>query len=181
MIDTNLLFNLESIKSILASILLNAKDIILAPLHDFDVFWTLLPVYVSWVQAEFFVEREGTSYANAFSNGFAMVWASANWLKYLIDNPSNSNNLKIIISILFVVYGIFVWINAYLGKKIAVLIGKQNLISFFVIVFSPYVFGIVDLSLSNLASMVLVFILIIILFSILKRILPEPAGIEEDG
>jgi len=183
MFDINLLFNfdLEAIKFFLVTVLINAKDIFLAPLSDFDVFWTLLPVYVSWIQAEFFVEREKTSYANAFTNGFAMIWASANWLKYLIDTPSQANDFKLFVSVLFIIYGISVWINAYLGKKIAVLIGKQVLISFFIIVFSPYIFGIVDLNLSNFTSMLLVFFFILFIFSILKRVLPEPKGIVEDG
>jgi len=160
----------------------DSQVILLAPLRDFSVLWTLIPIYLSWLQAEFFFERDGLTYGNAFANGFSMVWCCVNWLRYLFLAGIDFDllNPKYVLSIVFMLYGLVVIIESFLGKSVVKLLGRRSEITFVAVLLTPYVYDLVVLDFSMVISLIISYSFLLLVIFVLKHVLPKPRGVELD-
>jgi len=151
--------------------------ILVAPFFNFEVLWTLIPVYVAWTISELTFRKSRRSFESAFGNGLSGLWVGISWSRYLIEQGIVLQSfLKTLFSIFMIFYGLSVMIEAALAKKAAKLWGKNREFSFLSILVTPFIYGVLDFSITTLFASVSLFSLLWLLFIMLKRIVPEVPG-----
>ncbi len=141
-----------------------------------EVLWIIVPVYISWLLAEYYQEKVGTRIGNAISNGFVGLWVGIDWARRLAGEFVLTAAFagKSFITLVMFVYGLLIIYKGMKGKKIAMLIGRVKEVSYLMIVFSPIVYGLVPLSWNVVMGIVLFFPLIYFLTEIIDKMLPSP-------
>ena len=137
-------------------------ELLTAFTKNFSMAYVLIPIYLGWFIADYYQERRGTSFGNAISNGFMGLWVGLDWLRTASSIYSQSGDLlltalKGIFAVGMLVYAGLVMRAAAQGKKIAHFVGRIREISYFAIVFTPIVYGVVDLDLLTIVSAILFF------------------------
>ncbi|MBI2646845.1 hypothetical protein HYW99_00020, partial [Candidatus Woesearchaeota archaeon] len=79
------------------------------------MFWIIVPIWINWFFTEFFVEKHGTTFGNAVSNGVIPILASLDWTRYLYRLISEGAIrftfgvfLKFLLTVVIFAYGTFV-------------------------------------------------------------------------
>ncbi len=137
-------------------------NLLLAFRIDFNLAYSLIPIYLNWLVADYYQERRGTSFGNAISNGFMGLWVSMDWFRTAQQRFSESGDLgfmigKIIFGIGILTYAGFIIRAAAQGKKIAHFVGRIREVSYIAIMLTPLVYEAVPLDLVTLAAMILFF------------------------
>lgn len=142
-----------------------------------DILWIIIPIYVSWLLAEYYQEKSGTSIGNAISNGFVGLWVGVDWARKLAPGFGlNAAFLgKAFITLFMFAYGIFVIYSGMRGKKLAVFIGRVKEVSYLMIVFSPIVYGLAPLTVDTLIAIVAFFPIVYGITELVDRLLPTPS------
>ncbi|MBI2085143.1 MAG: hypothetical protein HYT71_01370 [Candidatus Aenigmarchaeota archaeon] len=143
---------------------------------DSDVLWIIVPIYLSWLLAEYYQEKAGTSIGNAISNGFIGLWVGIDWARRLAGEFALTAVFagKASITVSMFIYGSLVIYNGMKGRKLAMLIGRVKEVSYLMIVFSPIVYGLVPLTFDTIIGIVLFFPLVYGITGIADKILPSP-------
>jgi len=142
-----------------------------------DMLWVLVPIYLNWIITDYFQERRGTAFGNAIANGFVTTWVGVDWVRQTIK--AELSLLKVSISILFILYGLTIMIEAARAKKIAQYIGRIREVSYFMIVATPIFYGVISIDLITIFAILLFFPIWYGLNELVNRILPVPATEEE--
>ncbi len=146
-----------------------------------DILWIIVPIYLSWLLAEYYQEKVGTSIGNAISNGFVGLWVGIDWARRLAGEFSLTAVFagKAFITFAMFVYGLLIIYKGMKGKKIAMLIGRVKEVSYLMVVFSPIVYGLVPLTFDTVIGIVLFFPLVYGITGIADKILPSPQELRE--
>jgi hypothetical protein len=134
--------------------------IFLAPFQNPNMFWIIIPIYLSWIFTDFFQERKGTSLGNAVSNGVVVFWVSIDWARTIIgslDQFSWSIVFKFLLVIFSFIYGLLIIIEGIKGRDFVVLIGRAREVAYVMIMFTPVIYDVFNLSLSYLLAVLLFF------------------------
>jgi hypothetical protein len=150
--------------------------ILLAPLRDFDILWTLLPIYINWILLEYYPERKETPLGNVFINGFSAIWVGMSWIRYIYHSIAVIEFvlIRIIVSIGMIGWGFFLMREAIEGRSIAKYFGKARIVCFLTIIFTPFIYEAIGIDKETLIAILFIFLGMCFLSWFLKRVLPEP-------
>ncbi len=167
------------IVEILIQIVMRFGGILAAPAKQPEMLWILVPIYLNWVFTDYFQERKGTDFGNAMTNGVVTVWVGMDWIRQTLKLGISAP--KIVISALFIIYGLIIMAESARAKRIAHYIGRVREVSYFMIVATPIFYGIIPIDLITLAAILLFFPIFYGLAELIDRILPAPPGEREEG
>jgi hypothetical protein len=183
-----------SFLSILSSTLLTLWNLFLhwlsifaAPIKEPEMFWIIIPIWVNWFFTEFFVEKHGTSFGNAVSNGVIPILASLDWTRYLYRLLADGTIvftfgvfLKFLLTFIVFTYGVFVIIAGIKIKNIIFYIGRIRWITYVLLMVTPIIYNVIKFDFYTLISIVLFFPLYYWVIEIFDRITPEPRVYQQE-
>jgi len=147
--------------------------IFISTLTNIEIIWITYPVYITWFAMEFLVERKEIKYSHSLANSIIFSWVSIDWLRDLYLNNELNDYNKLIITLFFLFLSLFILIASIKRKKIAKLLGKTGFFSYFQIMFTPFIYGIIEFNYINFLSVIIFFPLIYIAVYVIDKLLPE--------
>jgi hypothetical protein len=155
--------------------------ILIAPVFYNDLLWISIPIWLNWFFAEFFQEKRGTSYGNAISNGAVPLFVGIDWARYITNALMEDRSvdwliysLKYAICGAIAVYGFTIIVLGIRGHVMTRKIGRIREVTYVLLMFTPVVYGVIDLSWSFLIESVLFFFLWYYIIEWIDRRLPDP-------
>jgi len=152
-----------------------------------ETIWIIIPIWLSWFFAEFFQEKKGTSFGNAISNGIVPLWVGIDWIRTLTSQLVEKKTVfgfivfgKYLISVIVLIYGLFIIINGIKGRSFVRYIGRIREVTYVLAIFTPFVYGEIEPSYRYFLSFVLFFPLFYFLVELMDRLIPTPQAYEED-
>ena len=149
------------------------STIFISTLTNIEIIWITYPIYITWFAMEFLVERKEIKYSHSLANSIIFSWVSIDWLRDLYLNNELNDYNKLIITIFFLFLSLFILIASIKRKKIAKLLGKTGFFSYFQIMFTPFIYGIIEFNYINFLSVIIFFPLIYIAVYVIDKLLPE--------
>ena len=151
---------------------------------NLEVVWIIIPIWLSWFFGEFFVEKKGTSFANAISNGIIPTWVGIDWIRHTTIQLTNSSFtwifvLKYFLAILAISYGVIVIVFGIKAKKFIRFIGRIRETSYVMLVFTPLIYDLIMPSGKYFLSIVLFFPLFYVVIELIDRFTPTPKELEQ--
>jgi hypothetical protein len=161
--------------------------IFISPIKNLEILWIIVPIWISWFFAEFFQEKRGTSFGNAISNGAIPLWVGIDWTRYLTNTIVEEKLrfswlifAKYSLCTLIIIYGLSIIIFGIQGKNFIKYFGRIREITYILLVFSPVIYGILKLSWTFIAEIIIFFPIYYFLIELLDIIIPDPKVIELD-
>jgi len=149
------------------------STIFISTLTNIEIIWITYPIYITWFAMEFLVERKEIKYSHSLANSIIFSWVSIDWLRDLYLNNELNDYNKLIITLFFLFLSLFILIASIKRKKIAKLLGKTGFFSYFQIMFTPFIYGIIEFNYINFLSVIIFFPLIYITVYVIDKLLPE--------
>ena len=150
--------------------------------------WIIIPIWASWFFAEFFQEKRGTSFGNAISNGVVPFWVGIDWLRQLTNQVTAAHLefsglllIKYLISVIAIVFGLIIVIEGIKGTSFIRFVGRIRVVTYFLVMFTPIVYGIIDPNFMYIFSTLLFFPLFYFLIEFICQKIPEPKAMLLDG
>jgi hypothetical protein len=150
------------------------------PFKNFEILWVIIPVWINMIFSDFFQEKKGTSIGNALSNGAVMLWVGIDWTRFLVRALSSGKAvfswiifLDFFLCIIAVVYSIVIIYLGVRSKPVVKKIARIREISYVMLVFSPVIYGIVQVSWKYALVSIVFFPVFYLFFEILDRYLPD--------
>jgi hypothetical protein len=141
-------------------VVLRWVDIILAPLRNLELLWIIVPIYMNWVLVEY-LQRKKFSLSTIISNGFVIMWVGLDWSKTLytefMHNPDGFPVFRLLLSVLVIIYGLFIVIEGLRGKNMARYLGRIRETSYFMLTLTPLYYGFFPFDVFTLLSILLFF------------------------
>jgi hypothetical protein len=157
------------------------------PFTNPEVLWLLAPVWLSWFFSEFFQEKKGTSMGNATSNATVVIWGAVSWTRETVALMSAAAiagvwniTFRIVLIALIFIYGAVITVLGIKGNKIIKKIGRSREVAYFIIIFTPILYGVMPLTFDFVLGALLFFPLFYWTIEIIDRITPTPKSITED-
>jgi hypothetical protein len=161
--------------------------IFLIPFTSIESIWLIVPVWLSWFFAEFFQEKEGTSFGNAISNGVVPLWAGIDWMRQVTqalltnDSPMGFMTfLKYFVSLVAVVFGLIIIIAGIKGRDYVHFAGRIRVVTYFVIMLTPLIYDLVRPNFNYFIAMLLFFPVFYIFIEFIDKKTPKPKAIAMD-
>jgi len=152
-----------------------------------ETIWIIVPIWLSWFFAEFFQEKEGTSFGNAISNGVVPFWVGIDWTRQLTSQISLAhvkfNALffgKYAISGFVMLYGLFIIILGIKGKEFIRYFGRIREVSYILAALTPFIYGLIEPSYKYFLAIIVFFPFFYWVIEIFDRMTPEPAVVTKD-
>jgi hypothetical protein len=152
-----------------------------APMKNLDMLWILVPIYGSWIFAEFFQEKKETSFGNAISNGAVMLFVGIDWIRQAITLAKVDGKflfgeviIQMAIAAFILAFGIWIIVMGIKAKKLVKYIGRVREVSYLMIMFTPIVYGVIKFNIENIILIFAFLPLFYVLVEILDHILPDP-------
>jgi len=159
-----------------------------APFKQPEMFWIIIPIWVNWFFTEFFVEKHGTTFGNAISNGVVPILASLDWTRYIYRLVSEGliqltfgTYLKFALAVFVFGYGVFVIVAGIKIKNIIFYIGRIRWITYVLLMITPIIYNVIKFNIRTLLAIVVFFPLYWIVIEIFDRITPEPRVYQEES
>jgi hypothetical protein len=159
----------------------------LSPIKNIDIIWIVTPIWLSWFFAEFYQEKEGTSFGNAISNGVIPLWVGIDWLRSLFRSLNSGNIgwnamlwIKLAICIAVLAYGFFIIIEGIRGKKFVKYFGRIREITYVLLVFTPLMYDVVRLEWQYIVGIIIFFPVFYYLIEFIDKMIPDPKAFKED-
>ena len=154
----------------LIDILIYLKDIFflwlsifIAPLQNLNMLWILAPVFINWVFTEFYQEKKGTNLGNAITNGVVALLVAVDWMRTATGEFGKGEisggilAAYIGISVLMGIYGMAIILWGIKLKKRVKYIGRIREVTYLTLMFTPVVYGIIELSLNVIIAIIVFF------------------------
>ena len=162
-------------------------SLFVSPLKNLDMLWIIVPVWCVWLFSEFFQEKKGTSFGNAISNGATMLFVGVDWTRYVLRQLS-SGSLKlgvesitlIVVAAIVLIYGLTIIFLGIKTKSIVRIIGRVRETTYFMVMFSPVIYGVEDLSFRIVAVILAFFPVFYIIVEIFDRLMPTPSTFDAE-
>lgn len=162
-------------------------ELFIAPVDDIEIIWILAPIWISWFFTEFFQEKKGTHFGNAITNGAIPIWVAIDWTRYLVtgieDGSITSGShliIKFVISGFILFYGLFVIVEGLKTKSFVHYAGRIRVITYILVMFTPIIYGVVEISWSFLISIFVFFPLFYFFVELLDKITPDSGALKVD-
>ena len=181
------MIDVASILPVIGSAFVDWLQLFIAPLKNLDMLWIIVPIWGVWIFSEFFQEKKGTSFGNAISNGATMLFVGVDWTRYVIRQLS-AGNLElggksitlIVVAAAVLIYGLAIILLGIKAKSLVRVIGRVRETTYFMVMFSPVIYGVEDLSLRTVAVILAFFPVFYIIVEIFDRLMPTPQTFEAD-
>ncbi len=163
----------------LGFVLQAAADIILSPTRNILVMWSLIPVYINWFLNEVFFESERHNFQSAFTNGFAALWVGMDWLRVITVDFTDVTLLfdfKIVVSMVMVLYGLVIMVEAARGRSVAKYIGRVREISLSIIFLTPVIYSLMSITLEMVFGGLVVYLALSAVAFVGSRVIPPLVG-----
>ncbi|MBI2652716.1 hypothetical protein HYX00_04590 [Candidatus Woesearchaeota archaeon] len=151
------------------------------------MFWIIIPIWINWFFTEFFVEKHGTTFGNAVSNGVIPILASLDWTRYLyrlledgLIKFTFDVFLKFLLALIIFGYGVFVIVAGIKIKRIIFYVGRIRWITYVLVMFTPVIYDVIGFSLYTLTAIILFFPFYYWVIEFFDRITPEPRVYQEE-
>lgn len=158
-----------------------------APFENLDMLWIIVPIWASWLFAEFFQEKKGTSFGNAISNGVIMLFVGIDWVRYIIRQLNAEiaslgveSFIKLAIAAFIIFFGLLIIFLGVKAKPIVKAIGRVREVTYLMLMFTPIIYGVVELGFRTLLVILAFLPLFYIVIEILDRLLPTPKAFEAE-
>ncbi len=158
-----------------------------APFHQADMLWLLIPIWATWFFAEFFQEKHGTSMGNAITNAVVVLWGSVDSTRQTIHQITIGALTSVAemiarFTIIAVIlgYGITIVVLGLKGNKVIKYIGRVREVTYAFAMFAPVFYGAVPLTLNHVIGALLFFPLFYFVIELLDRYTPNPKAVVED-
>jgi len=155
------------------------STIFISTLTNVEIIWVTYPVYIVWFSMELFVERIRFTYGHSLANSIISSWISVDWLRHIYLHHELDNYNKLILTIFFLSLSIFILITSLKRKKIAKILGRTTSLAYFEIMFTPFIYGIIELNLINFLAVIIFYPLIYFAMYVINRLVPKFSEEEE--
>ncbi len=157
-------------------------QILVAPIKNPELLWIVIPIYINWIATDYFQERKGTDFGNAITNGIVTLWVGVDWLRQLSQNfvLDLAFLSKIALCVLLLIYSLLIIFESAKAKKIAHYIGRVREVSYFMLVLTPIVYGVIDVDKITIFAIILFFPIWYLIGEAIDRALPAPPGEEKE-
>ncbi len=162
-------------------------QLFVAPLRNLDMLWIIVPIWGVWLFSEFYQEKKGTSFGNAISNGATMLFVGVDWTRHVISDLTSGSAVLgfksvtlMALAAAVLVYGLSIIILGIKANRLVRLIGRVRETTYFMVMFSPIIYGVEGFTLRNAAIILAFFPVFYIIIEIIDRLLPTPRTFEED-
>ena len=149
--------------------------------------WIITPIWISWFFAEFFQEKEGTSFGNAISNGVVPLWVGIDWIRQITGQLMQSGITfsalvfgKYLISAIVIIYGFTIIVGGIQGKEFIRYLGRIREITYVLVVFTPFIYGIIEPNYFYFISIIIFFPAFYWIIEVVDRMTPEPEVLKKD-
>lgn len=158
-----------------------------APFENPDMLWIIIPIWASWLFAELFQEKKGTSFGNAISNGVVMLFVGVDWVRYIIRQLGSetasldlASFIKLAIAALIIIFGLLIIFLGVKAKPFVRAIGRVREVTYLMLMFTPVIYGVVDFGFRTLLIILAFLPLFYIVIEILDRMIPTPRTFEAE-
>jgi len=167
----------------LISVVVRFGQILISPIKNPELLWIIIPIYINWIATDYFQERKGTDFGNAITNGVVTLWVGIDWLRQLSHDFSLSMSFfsKILLCILLLIYSALIIVECARARKIAHYIGRVREVSYFMIVLTPIVYGIIPIDSVTICAIALFFPIWYAIGEFIDRGLPAPPTEESEA
>jgi len=155
------------------------STIFVSTLTNEKIIWITYPVYIVWFSLELLEERIKFTYGNSLANSIIFSWVSVDWLRYIYLNNEFDDYNKLILTILFLSLSVLTLIASIKRKKIAKILGRTGFFAYFQIMFTPFIYGIVEFTYINFLSIIIFYPLIYFAIYVIDKLVPKFADEEE--
>jgi hypothetical protein len=157
------------------------------PFTNPEALWILAPIWLSWFFSEFFQEKKGTSMGNATSNATVVLWGAVDWTRQTMTLLTTAViagfwdvAFRVILIAAIFIYGTFITVLGIKGNKVIKKIGRVREVTYFIVIFTPILYGLMPLTFGFVLGALIFFPLFYWIIEIIDRITPNPKPIEED-
>jgi hypothetical protein len=165
------------------NILSGFKEIFSAPFKDPSILWLLAPIALFWLVLEIYFgkyKREKLGWNTTLGYGMTMFWVVVISLRTMFENNFELFSIdKILFLLVIATYSIFIIIVSFthkLREKVFFLVASPSLVYYLFIIAILLVHGVLELNLWVVVDLVILYIVILLLETILKRVMPEAPG-----
>lgn len=165
-------------------------ELFVAPIFHLELLWIIVPIYLSWLAAEFFQEKLSTSLGNAISNGVVVLWVGIDWLRQITDQLIYAMNYSLVywplvitkmaISVLVLAYGIFIVVGGIRAKKVVRYFGRIREVTYVLLMFTPVIYGFVDPDWRTFLAIFLFSPAFYYLIELIDYYTPDPEAMDKD-
>ncbi|MFH1409573.1 MAG: hypothetical protein ABIH34_06705 [Nanoarchaeota archaeon] len=162
-------------------------SIFLSPFRHPNSLWIIIPIWLAWFFAEFFQEKKKTSFGNAISNGVIPLWVSVDWTRMLIFQLNEGTvrfgwpvAIKFFICLLVFAYGLTIIIGGIRTKQFIHYIGRIREVTYVLVVFTPIIYGIMEMSWTFFLSIILFFPVFYFIFEFINKYAPTPKALRDE-
>ena len=170
------------------NILTGFKEIFSAPLRDLSVLWLLAPIILFWIIMEVYFGRykeEKLGWNSALGYGLSMFWIVVISFKTLFENNfelfSIDKLLFVIVVAAYSVFIIFISFTHRLKEKIFFLFTSPTMVYFLFGVAVLLVNDLLNVTLWVIIDLIILYILILIFETILKKLIPAAPSSSMSG
>ena len=147
-----------------------------------ETIWIIIPIWLAWFFAEFFQEKEGTSFGDAISNGAIPFWVGIDWMRQLTlqltsDEIAFSSLvfIKYLISVLILIYGFVIIVFGIKGRDFIKYIGRIREVTYILAVLTPFIYGLITPNYRYFLAIIIFFPIFYFLIEFIDRLTPEPS------
>ena len=166
-----------------ANILDGFREIFSAPFKDLSIWWLLVPIIVFWIILEIYFSRyktEKLSWSSTLGYGLNMFWMGIISLRTLFTNDFELFTWSKILFLAFItMYSIFIIFISFthkLKQKIFLLFVSPTLVYFFSGIAVLWFNDLLKIHLWVVIDLIILYIIILILEVILKKVVPGAPG-----
>ena len=154
------------------------KVIVASPFTDFSVWWYLGPILILWFLLEIYFgkyKKEKLGWNTALGNGVSLTWINIEAMRYLFSLQLGDFWLRFLVLAIVMIYGFFVIYISFTHKfkpAVTYSLAAPTPIYFLSVVVTLWGHGNLTLSLWVLVDLILLFILALLFFIVVKKLLP---------
>jgi len=173
------------------NILAGFKEIFSAPFRDPSILWLLIPIILFWFILEIYFgkyKQEKIGWNTTLGYGLSMFWIVVISFKTLFENNFELFGIdKLIFLIIISAYSIFIIYVSFthkLKEKIFFLFTSPTLVYYLLAIAILWVHGLLNISFWVFIDLIILYIIILILETIMKKLIPaasEDTGMGDTG
>ncbi len=174
-----------ALTEILSGIFPALLEIAKAPLAKPSLIWQLAPILCIWILVEFYFgthKKERLGWNTALSNGISLFWIVISGMQHIFSDVELFTWLKFGLISLIALYSIFIVYISFkhtFKPKLTFLFASPTPLFYFSALVLLFAHDLIKLNITMFIAIALLFIVIVIFVTILKKLLPEMK--EEDA
>jgi hypothetical protein len=147
--------------------------------HDWSIWWVLAPVFLIWTIVEIYFgmyKKEELGWNTSLAHGITLMWISVDSIRHTFNTEVSHFWVRFIVTLCFLLYGLFliyVCFKHRFSEKVTFHIASPNLIFFLAISVILFTYGELTLSIFVILDLVIIFILVILVTTIVKKLMPQ--------